>query len=37
MPTRFRYVSVPKQDFSLTPAEILMATDKELNEYMSIK
>ncbi|KAL1719819.1 KRI1-like family C-terminal-domain-containing protein [Schizophyllum commune] len=37
MPTRFRYVNVPKQDFSLTPAEILMATDKELNEYMSIK
>ncbi|KAL1744835.1 KRI1-like family C-terminal-domain-containing protein [Schizophyllum fasciatum] len=37
MPTRFRYVSVPKQDYALTPAEILMATDKELNEYMSIK
>ncbi|TRM68953.1 hypothetical protein BD626DRAFT_562773 [Schizophyllum amplum] len=37
MPTRFRYVAVPKQTYALSPAEILMATDKELNEYMSVK
>lgn len=37
MPTRFQYTAVPPDHFSLTPAEILMATDGELNQYMSIK
>jgi len=37
MPTRFSYIPVAAQSQSLTPAEILLATDKELNEYMSIK
>ena len=37
MPTRFQYTAVPPDHFSLTPAEILMATDAELNQYMSIK
>ncbi|KAF8648547.1 hypothetical protein AX16_006251 [Volvariella volvacea WC 439] len=37
IPTRFKYVPVKSQSFGLTPAEILMATDKELNEYMSVK
>lgn len=37
MPTRFKYTQVAPQSYSLTPAEILLATDKELNEYMSIK
>ncbi|PPR06766.1 hypothetical protein CVT26_003916 [Gymnopilus dilepis] len=37
LPTRFKYVPVPAQDFALTPAEILMATDQELNEYTSLK
>ncbi|KAL0955705.1 hypothetical protein HGRIS_001925 [Hohenbuehelia grisea] len=37
MATRFKYVPVQSQNFALTPAEILMATDTELNEFMSIK
>ena len=37
LPTRFKYVPVQPTDYSLTPAEVLMATDKELNEYMSVK
>jgi protein KRI1 len=37
MPTRFQYTAVLPDHFSLTPAEILMATDGELNQYMSIK
>ncbi|THV06167.1 hypothetical protein K435DRAFT_849267 [Dendrothele bispora CBS 962.96] len=37
MPTRFHYTQVQSQNFALTPVEILMATDQELNEYMSIK
>ncbi|KAF9012710.1 KRI1-like family C-terminal-domain-containing protein [Cyathus striatus] len=37
LPTRFKYVPVEPQSFSLTPTEILMATDKELNEFMGIK
>lgn len=37
MPTRFKYTTVPPDHFSLTPAEILMATDGELNQYMSVK
>jgi len=37
MPTRFQYTAVPPDHFSLTPGEILMATDGELNQYMSVK
>lgn len=37
MTTRFNYTAVQPQHFALTPAEILMATDAELNEYMGIK
>ncbi|KAG2108602.1 KRI1-like family C-terminal-domain-containing protein [Suillus clintonianus] len=37
MPTRFKYTTTAPQTFSLTPVELLMATDKELNQYMSVK
>ncbi|KAK0197362.1 KRI1-like family C-terminal-domain-containing protein [Armillaria mellea] len=37
MTTRFKYTPVQAQSFALTPAEILMATDAELNEYMGVK
>ncbi|KAI0764323.1 KRI1-like family C-terminal-domain-containing protein [Trametes elegans] len=37
MPTRFKYTKVEPQTFGLTPSEILMATDAELNSYMGIK
>jgi len=37
MPTRFTYTTVLPDQFSLSPAEVLMATDGELNQYMSIK
>lgn len=37
MKTKFRYVPVQPQNFALTAAEILMATDAELNEYMGVK
>ncbi|KAG9017244.1 hypothetical protein FRB90_001262 [Tulasnella sp. 427] len=37
LPTRFSYIPVPKERFSLTSAEILMATDKELNQYVGMK
>lgn len=37
MPTRFRYTKVEPQTFGLTPAEILTATDAELNTFMGIK
>ncbi|TFK50846.1 hypothetical protein OE88DRAFT_1712769 [Heliocybe sulcata] len=37
MPTRFKYAPVASQNFGLSPAEILMATDQELNQYMGIK
>ncbi|KAF5317330.1 hypothetical protein D9611_003660 [Ephemerocybe angulata] len=37
MPTRFKYVPVSQVNYSLDPVDILMATDKELNEYMSVK
>ncbi|KZV91710.1 hypothetical protein EXIGLDRAFT_836921 [Exidia glandulosa HHB12029] len=37
MPTRFKYTSVASDQFGLTPAEILMATDQELNQYVSVK
>ncbi|KAK0450613.1 KRI1-like family C-terminal-domain-containing protein [Armillaria borealis] len=37
MTTRFNYTPVQAQNFALTPTEILMATDAELNEYMGVK
>ncbi|KZT22490.1 Krr1-domain-containing protein [Neolentinus lepideus HHB14362 ss-1] len=37
MPTRFKYTPVASQNFGLSPAEILMATDQELNQYMGVK
>jgi protein KRI1 len=37
MPTRFKYATVQPQSFALTPAEILMATDAELNQYIGVK
>ena len=37
MPTRFKYLPVIAQDFGLTPTEILMANDKDLNQYMGVK
>ncbi|PBK96588.1 hypothetical protein ARMGADRAFT_923986 [Armillaria gallica] len=37
MTTRFKYTPVQAQNFALTPTEILMATDAELNEYMGVK
>lgn len=37
MPTRFKYTPVQPQSFALTSAEILMATDQELNQYLSVK
>ncbi|KAI9511455.1 Krr1-domain-containing protein [Russula earlei] len=37
MPTRFRYTPVAKTSYSLTPADILLAEDKDLNEYVGLK
>lgn len=37
MPTRFKYIPVAQQNYSLDPIEILLADDKDLNEYMSVK
>jgi hypothetical protein len=32
--TRFHYAKVPAESFNLTPEEILLATDAELNSFM---
>jgi protein KRI1 len=37
MPTRFKYTTVQSQSFALSPVEILLATDAELNQYMGLK
>ncbi|KAG1836085.1 KRI1-like family C-terminal-domain-containing protein [Suillus subalutaceus] len=37
IPTRFKYTTTAPQTFALTPTEILMATNKELNQYVSVK
>ncbi|KAJ2730747.1 Ribosome biogenesis protein Kri1 [Coemansia sp. BCRC 34962] len=37
LPTRFKYSKVKAVDYGLTPAEILLADDKYLNEYVSVK
>ncbi|GAA5908312.1 KRI1 family protein [Sporobolomyces salmoneus] len=35
--TRFKYTKVAPSSFNLTPEEILLATDAELNAFMSLK
>ena len=37
MPTHFRYVPVAKTSFGLSSSEILLADDKDLNEYVGLK
>jgi protein KRI1 len=37
MPTRFRYSTTAKSSYGLTPTEILLADDKDLNEYVGLK
>jgi len=37
MPTRFRYTTAAKSSYGLTPTEILLADDKDLNEYVGLK
>lgn len=37
MPTRFRYTPVAKTPFGLSASEILLADDKDLNEYVGLK
>jgi protein KRI1 len=37
MPTHFRYSRVEPSTHGLTPVEILMATDAELNSYVGLK
>ncbi|KAF8554912.1 hypothetical protein OG21DRAFT_1508303 [Imleria badia] len=37
MPTRFHYTSVAPEHYGLAPAEILLATDTELNSYVGLK
>jgi protein KRI1 len=37
MPTHFRYVPVVKTQFGLSASEILLADDKDLNEYVGLK
>ncbi len=37
MPTRFRYNTTGKSSYGLTPTEILLADDKDLNEYVGLK
>ncbi|KAG9122462.1 hypothetical protein FRC07_001139, partial [Ceratobasidium sp. 392] len=37
MPTHFRYAKVDPTTHGLTPVEILMATDAELNSYVGLK
>jgi protein KRI1 len=37
MPTRFRYVPVAQVSFGLSASEILLAEDKDLNEYVGLK
>jgi hypothetical protein len=35
--TRFKYTTVPKEDYGLTPEEILLLDDRQLNKMVSMK
>lgn len=37
LPTRFKYMNVLPQAYGLTPTEILLADDNELNEYVGLR
>ncbi|KZS87753.1 Krr1-domain-containing protein [Sistotremastrum niveocremeum HHB9708] len=37
LPTRFKYTQAPAESFSLSAEDILLASDKDLNEYMGLK
>lgn len=37
MPTRFKYVQVPKGSYGMSPVEILLADDKDLNQVVGVK
>lgn len=37
LPTRFHYTKTAPQSYGLSPAEILLATDTELNAFLGIK
>lgn len=37
IPTRFYYTSTAPENYGLAPAEILLATDTELNSYVGLK
>ncbi|KIK82657.1 hypothetical protein PAXRUDRAFT_832162 [Paxillus rubicundulus Ve08.2h10] len=37
MPTRFHYTSASPDNYGLTPTEILLATDADLNSYVGLK
>jgi protein KRI1 len=37
IPTRFKYIEVPKENFGMTVEEILLADDKELNQKVPLK
>ena len=37
MPTRFKYTSVPVSSYGLNPVDILLADDRDLNEYVGLK
>jgi protein KRI1 len=37
MPTHFRYIPVSETTYALNPTEILLADDKDLNEYVGLK
>jgi len=37
LPTRYKYLSVPKEDFGMSAIDILFADDKELNKAIPLK